>query len=107
MNMQASELMTVIASQFPFKSSAEMKQTPLSQLLKSKTCHISTPGYICKRIFTPIYFDMGMCFYLFEQRIQNVKILYTKYMAKSEAMTSSTYSLTYSHRLFKRCFVKN
>ena len=27
-----------------------------------------------------IYFDMGWCFYMFEQKIENVNILYTKYM---------------------------
>ena len=34
------------------------------------------------------------------------KILCTKYMTSSEAMTSSTRSFAYSYRLVKKCFVK-
>ena len=37
-----------------------------------------------------------------EENFQN-----TKYMENCEAMTSSTHSFAYSHRLFKKCFVEN
>ena len=41
-----------------------------------------------------------------EQKIKIFKILCTKYMASSEAMTSSTHSFAYSYGLVKKCFLK-
>ena len=41
------------------------------------------------------------------QKIKIFKILCTKYMASSEAMTSSTHSFAYSYGLVKKCFLKN
>ena len=40
------------------------------------------------------------------QKIKILKILCTKYMASSEAMTSSTHSFAYSYGLVKKCFLK-
>ena len=37
---------------------------------------------------------------------ENFKILYTKYVEKSEAIMTSTHSFAYSDRLFKKCFVE-
>ena len=49
------------------------------------------PHYIKANImFALIYFDMGTYFYMFEQKIRNLKMLCTKYVENSEAMTSST-----------------
>ena len=39
-------------------------------------------------------------------KIKIFKILCTKYMASSEAMTSSTHSFAYSYGLVKKCFLK-
>ena len=40
------------------------------------------------------------------RRKKSIQILCTKYMASSEAMTSSTHSFAYSYRLVKKCFLK-
>ena len=48
----------------------------------------------------------GIYYQKFGQNIKFFKNLCTKYMASSEAMTSSTRSLAYSQRLVKKCFVK-
>ena len=41
-------------------------------------------------MFALIYFDIGTCFYMFEQNKKQIfKIVYTKYMEICEAMTSS------------------
>ena len=42
----------------------------------------------------------------FGQKIKIFKIVCTKYMASSEAMTSSTHSFAYSYGLVKKCFLK-
>ena len=48
----------------------------------------------------------GTYYHKFGQNIKIFKILCTKYMASSDAMTSSTRSFAYSYRLVKKCFVK-
>ena len=48
----------------------------------------------------------GTYYHKFGQNINIFKIVCTKYMASSEAMTSSTHSIAYSYRLVKKCFVK-
>ena len=58
-------------------------------------------------MLTPIYFDMRDIYYhMFGQNIKMFNILCTKYMASSEAMTSSNHSFAYSYRLVKKCFLK-
>ena len=47
-----------------------------------------------------------MYYHQYAQNIEFFKILCTKYMASSEAMTSSTRSFAYSYRLVKKRFVK-
>ena len=43
----------------------------------------------CKIIFALMYFDMGTCFYKFEQKSENFKILYIQNnVDKSEATIS-------------------
>ena len=46
-------------------------------------------------MFALIYFDMGTCFYMFEQKVKNFKIVYTKYKETCEAMRSSTHWFAY------------
>ena len=58
-------------------------------------------------VCSDVYFDMGTCLYLFEQQNKKFEILHTKYVDKSEEMTSSTHSFAYSYRLFKKRFVEN
>ena len=48
----------------------------------------------------------GTYYHKYAQNIEFFKILCTKYMASSEAMTSSTRSFAYSYQLVKKCFVK-
>ena len=43
---------------------------------------------------------------MFEQSLTVFKILCTKYIEKSETMTSSTHSFSYSYQLFNKCLVK-
>ena len=61
----------------------------------------------CRIMLPPIYPDTwGICYHKFGQNIKIFKIVCTKYMASSEAMTSSTYSFANSYRYFQKCFVK-
>ena len=105
MNMQMSELM-MSSPQFSINFVHRNDENPIFQIWESKTCLLSTLNK-CRIMFALMYFDMGTCVYMFEQKIKICKILYTKYMEKSEAMTSSTHSFAYSYRLFKKCFVEN
>ena len=61
----------------------------------AKFAKIKTPRNICR-----------IQYHKFGQNIEFFKNLCTKYMANSEAMTSSTHSFAYSYRLVKKCFVK-
>ena len=55
---------------------------------------------------TNISWYEGHNYQKFGQKIKIFKILCTKYMASSEAMTSSTHSFAYSYGLVKKCFLK-
>ena len=57
-------------------------------------------------MLTPIYLDMRDITIKVGAKIKIFKILCTKYMASSEAMTSSTHSFAYSYGLVKKCFLK-
>ena len=57
-------------------------------------------------MLTPIYLDMRNILSQVWAKYWIFKNLCTKYMANSEAMTSSTRSFAYSYRLVKKCFVK-
>ena len=58
-------------------------------------------------MLTPIYLDMSdITIKGLGKKIKIFKILCTKYMASSEAMTSSTHSFAYSYGLVKKCFLK-
>ena len=74
---------------------------------ESKTCLISTLNK-CRIMFALKYFDMGACFYMFEQKkVKMFKISYTKHMENCEAMRSSAHPLAYSYWLFTKCFFEN
>ena len=91
-------------TKFPFNLSTDM--TEISYFSYDKvTCLISTLNK-CRIMFTLIYSNMGTCSLHVCAELQIFKILFTKYMEKSEAMTSSTHSFEYSYWLFKKCFVK-
>ena len=55
---------------------------------------------------TNISWYEGHDYQKFGQKIKIFKILCTKYMASSEAMTSSTHSFAYSYGLVKKCFLE-
>ena len=55
---------------------------------------------------TNISWYEGHNYQKFAQKTKIFKILCTKYMASSEAMTSSTHSFAYSYGLVKKCFLK-
>ena len=55
---------------------------------------------------TNISWYEGHNYQKFGQKIKIFKILCTKDMASSEAMTSSTHSFAYSYGLVKKCFLK-
>ena len=55
---------------------------------------------------TNISWYEGHNFKKFGQKIKIFQIVCTKYMASSEAMTSSTHSFAYSYGLVKKCFLK-
>ena len=49
-------------------------------------------------MLNPIYFDMGTCVNMFEQRFKLFKIVHKKYfMEKGEAMTLLTHLFAYSY----------
>ena len=73
----------VIASQTSIHFVHRADKNPISQLWDCKTCLMSTLNKY-KRMFTPVSFDMGTCFYMFQQ----------------------THSFAYSYGLFKKYFVK-
>ena len=58
---------------------------------------------LCKLQYILIW---GTYYHKFGQNIKIFKLLWTKYMASSEVMTSSTHSFAYSYRLVQKCFVK-
>ena len=76
-------------SQFSINLVHKNDENPIFQLWESKTCHISKPNK-CKIMIALINFDMETCIYMFEQRKEkSFKLLYyTKYVEKSEAMTT-------------------
>ena len=87
--MQMSEMMMSSPQIFHVFCSQKWWKSHISARWESKTCRI---------MFALIYFDMGTCFYLFEQKMKIFKILYTKYMyiQNCEAMRSLT-QLTHLH----------
>ena len=72
MNMQISELIYHITSQFSIEFVHRNDKNFIFQLWESKSCLKSTLNK-CKIIFSPIYFDMGTCFYMFEQKMKKKK----------------------------------
>ena len=103
-----SELMSS-PHKFPFNLFTEMTQIShfSYERVKLGLKVISTLNK-CKILFnTPIYFDMGTCFWMFEQK----KKISSKYLIQNmeicEVMTSSTHSFAYSFRLFKKCLMKH
>ena len=55
------------------KISCGLKENSIFQLRESETCLISTMNK-CRIMFALVYFDMGTCFYMFEQKYENFYI---------------------------------
>ena len=90
------EWVDVIASQFSINFVHRNDENPIFQLWESETCLISTLNK-CRIMFALIYFDMGACFYMFEQKKWKFSKFYIQNIwGKSEAMTSLTHSFAYT-----------
>ena len=99
-----SELMMSSPHNFPFILYTEMTKISYFSYENVRLALI-TLWIDANIVNTNISWYEGHNYQKFGQKIKIFKILCTKYMASSEAMTSSTHSFAYSYGLVKKCFL--